>query len=255
VLLSALAQDHELERVEGRALRDALGQAHLSLELATFGSWVAITQRVGGRFRAGLRSDDPDERARVRGLFADPPAPVLDMLLSTDLTHLLAAVNTRRNSWRGHSGAAGQSRLAEQVDQMTAQVTELRQIMGSLWQDYPLVRAGALRKHGDTYQQTVELMLGATTPFRTEQVDGVGAGMDDGQLYLYSRPSRRAIPLVPLVQLRASPGSAEYACYFFNRLDGPHARMVSYHFEKQEELVEPADTIRGFLAGLQDPPD
>ena len=60
--------------------------------------------------------------------------------------------------------------------------------------------------------------------------------MDVERIYLASGRAARALKLLPLVQIGASPRSAKNACYFFNRLDRDGARFVSYHYADKPEL-------------------
>jgi hypothetical protein len=42
-----------------------------------------------------------------------------------------------------------------------------------------------------------------------------------------------------------SPRTEENACYFFNRMQGDQCRFISYHFEKDSDLVDAfADTAK-----------
>jgi hypothetical protein len=40
------------------------------------------------------------------------------------------------------------------------------------------------------------------------------------------------------------------ACYFYNRLDGPQVRWVSYHFHAEPELLLPDEDVVELLAIL-----
>ena len=48
----------------------------------------------------------------------------------------------------------------------------------------------------------------------------------------------RPLQLLHLLLLRPSPDESRYAAYFYNRLDGPDVRMVSYHQAERSELSQ-----------------
>ena len=72
--------------------------------------------------------------------------------------------------------------------------------------------------------------------------------LDVERLYLSKKDSQRALQLLPLIQVGASPKSAKNACYFFSRLERDGARFISYHFTDRPELTgqfpDTAETIK-----------
>jgi hypothetical protein len=89
--------------------------------------------------------------------------------------------------------------------------------------------------------------MGSNSEFLKE-TRSMGTWLDVERLYLSTKESRRALKLLPLVQVGPSPQSAKNACYFFNRMERDGARFVSYHFTDQPELTgkfdEATETIK-----------
>ncbi|MCA0180983.1 MAG: SAM-dependent methyltransferase [Actinobacteria bacterium] len=236
VLLSALRQDSDLAEVEGAGLRRALDKQGLSLERASFGTWVLVIQRLSARFRE-LLSDNADDRARVSQMFGGAPPAAIDAIIQPECVQLLSDVNAKRNQWMGHSGAASESALQTQIDYLTSALEQLRSLVGEAWTRLPLVRAGKASSRRGELLQEVELVMGTNVPFRPDSFT-VGAIMDEGELYLATDGCAQPVPLSQLIVLRSAPASDRFACYFFNRADAAEVRMVSYQTTDTGEITE-----------------
>lgn len=189
-----------------------------------------------------LSSNDQDEQARLRQLFGGAGSGVIEALLNPTGIALLREVNSRRNVWAGHAGAASESTLQSQVDQLISMTEDLRSVVGSAWTGLPLVRAGAARRKSGEYIQEVELVMGTNTPFKPASLR-VGEIMEEGELYLATDGCAEPVPLSHLVVLRSSPPDQLYACYFFNRASNHRARLVSYQMTEAGEIEEPLDDL------------
>jgi type I restriction enzyme M protein len=74
--------------------------------------------------------------------------------------------------------------------------------------------------------------------------------MTTGQLYLVTEGAQRGLRIEPFVQLRSSPATAQFTCYFYNRLEGEEARLVSYHLGSDSELRERSPSLWTLVAGF-----
>ena len=249
VLLSALNQDQSLRESEMASIRTTLADQGLTMQRATLGVWQTLTQRLGSRFRSMITSDDQDERARVEALFAGAPADLVAALCSKDLANLLSTVIKRRNDWTGHGGASSDHVLAEQNRWLIEQIDTLRTLISGAWADAPLVRAGSASYEDGVFVHDVERVMGLSTPFLKQQVT-VADAMTKGQLYIVTNGAQRGLRIEPFVQLRESPITAQYACYFYNRLEGKNARLVSYHVGADGEVLEPSAGLSTLVAGF-----
>ena len=91
--------------------------------------------------------------------------------------------------------------------------------------------------------------MGLNTPFLTQKVT-VGTPMTTGQLYVVTDGAQRGLEIEPFVQLRSSPENAQFTCYFYNRLEGEEARLVSYHLGSEGELRERLPGLLTLVAGF-----
>lgn len=249
VLLSALDQDQSLRESEMASIRTTLADQGLTMQRATLGVWQVLTQRLGSRFRAMISSDDQDEPARVEALFAGAPDDLVAALCGKDHANLLSAVIKRRNDWNAHGGASSDHVLAEQNRWLVEQIDTLRTFVNGAWADAPLVRAGSASYEDGVFVHDVERVMGLNTPFLKQQIT-VADPMTRGQLYIVTDGAQRGLRIEPFVQLRESPATAQYACYFYNRLEGENARLVSYHVGADGEVLEPSPGLTTLVAAF-----
>jgi type I restriction enzyme M protein len=248
VLMSALAQDPVLKEDELPRLRQALAQAGLDMTRATFGSWSLIVQRLSNRFRARMRDGNADDRAAVLETFGGVSPGTLERILDAKIVDLITDANSRRNAWTGHSGSISDAEMTNQTAYLTDRMEELRELIGGAWRELLCVRAGDAYMKGGQVVQKVELVLGASAPFRQAELT-VGAMMERDELYLCGDGAAQPLRLQHFVVLRSTPGNARYTSYFYNRRDGNEVRLVTYQLaetsEVTEDVAEFADAIDG----------
>jgi type I restriction enzyme M protein len=249
VLLSASRTDlrHSGE-VEG-AIGETLRQQNLGIERASFGTWVIIIERVSKEFRRALEAGDADEIARVRRSFADLGQGGIERLVSKDLVKKVNEVNAKRNRWLGHTGYTSDEEWGAQVLSLVSDLSELRLILGDVWAQLLLVRAGSSKLRRDGRIQTAEVAVGTRSPFKSRDFV-VGDEMIDGDLYLVKDGSQSPLPLGRFVQLRAAPRDAQYMTYFYNSTEGTNVRMVSYQNGPESEIHDDAESFRSAFGGL-----
>ena len=120
---------------------------------------------------------------------------------------------------------------------------ELRQVLGDVWTQLTLVRAGSVERGHDGYIQTAEVALGTKSPFR-KNTYGVGDPMVAGDLYLVRDGSESPLQMLQFVQLRSAPRDAQYTTYFYNRTEREHVRLVSYQHGSERDLQESVTSFR-----------
>lgn len=249
VLLSASRTDPGNSSEVEAAIRQTLHDQHLGIEHATFGTWVIIIERVTKELRRALEAGDADETARVRRAFGGLSQAGIERLISKQLVKKFSEVNTKRNRWLGHTGYTSNDEWKRQVVSLEADLSELRQILGSVWTQLLLVRAGGSELRRDGRMQTAEVAIGTRSPFKTKGFR-VGEEMIHGDLYLVRQGSQSPLRLGQFVQLRAAPRDAQYTTYFYNRTDGASVHMVSYQHGPESEIQDDVEDFRSEFGGL-----
>ena len=249
VLLSALrcvSDDGAAERDINRTLRGSGG-----MERATFNTWVVIAEKASKELRDSLERNDPDEVARVRRAFADLDRSAIERLISKNVIQKFVEARDHRNRWDGHTGRTPDAVLREQIATLEADLAHLRQLLGNVWTQLLLVRAGTVKLMDTGAVHTVELAIGTRAPFRKQEI-AVGDGMTYGELYLVREGAQSPLRLPRFVQLRESPRDAQFTTYFYSQTEGDHVRMVSYQFGSDGDLQDDLESFRGDLGGLME---
>ena len=242
VLLAASRSDPEGSRQIEAMIGQTLKEHNLGIERASFGTWIVIIERISKEFRSLFERDDPDEVARVRRAFGDLGRSGIERLVSKDIVKKFNEVNTKRNRWLGHTGFTPVEKRETRVVSLVSDLTDLRQLLGNVWAQLSLVRAGRGGRGHDGYIQSAEVAVGTRSPFNTQDFR-VGVDMMEGELYLVRDGSQSPLPLGQFVQLRAAPSNAQYTTYFYNRTEGSNVRMVSYQYGPHSEIQ---DDVVGF---------
>jgi type I restriction enzyme M protein len=249
VLLSASRTDPANSSEVEAGIRQTLQNQHLGIERASFGTWVIIIERVTKELRLALEAGDADEVARVRRAFGGLSQSGIERLTSKKLVKKFNEVNTKRNRWLGHTGYTSTDEWRRQVISLESDLSELRRILGDVWAQLLLVRAGSSRLRSDGRVQTAEVAVGTRSPFRIKDFS-VGTEMIDGDLYLVREGSESPLRLGQFVQLRAAPRDAQYTTYFYNRTEGASVRMVTYQHGPESEIHDDVEGFRSVFGGL-----
>ncbi|WP_167582050.1 N-6 DNA methylase [Kineococcus rubinsiae] len=249
VLLSASRSDPGSGSETDIAIRQTLKENHLSIERASFGTWVVIVEKTSKNLRSALENGDADDVARVRRAFADLGRAGIERLISKEVVKKFNELNGKRNRWSGHTGYTSEQALRTQVDSLVSDLRELRGLLGNVWSQLVLVRPGSAKRRRDGLVQTAEVAVGTRTPFATRDFT-VGEHMFDDELYLVRDGSQSPLRLGHFIQLRAAPSSAQFTTYFYNRTEGTSVRMVSYQYGLESELQDDVESLRADFGEL-----
>jgi hypothetical protein len=243
VLLSAARCDPGSSSEIEATIRRTLREQNLGIERASFGTWVVIAEKTSKELRRMLESNDTDNIALIRNAFAGLSQLGIERLVSKDVVAKFNEINTKRNRWSGHTGYTSEDEWQTQVASFVSELTNLRQLLGDVWSQLLLVRAGSAKRTRDGYVQKAEVAVGTRSPFRTQDFS-VGEAMIDGELYLVRDGSESPLRLGQFVQLQAAPRNAQYTTYFYNRTEGASVRMVSYQHGPASEIQTDVDNFR-----------
>jgi type I restriction enzyme M protein len=249
VLLSASRSDPGSSAETEAAIRRTLADKGIGIERASFGTWTVIVENTSKHLRRTLESGDSDDLARVRASFAGLSGTAIERLISMPVVKKFQEANNKRNRWRGHGGHASESERRAQIDSLVSDLRELRPLLGNVWAQLILVRAGSARRERDGFIQSAEVAVGTRSPFAWRDFR-VGDAMLDGELYLLRDGSQAPLRLGQFVQLRAAPSNAQYTSYFYNRTEGSSIRLVSYQYGPESEVGDDAERFRDEFGAL-----
>jgi len=67
--------------------------------------------------------------------------------------------------------------------------------------------------------------------------------MDKSKMYALHFQQQHPVELLPFVRLMEGPKTQANAVYFYNRMLGNEVRWVSYHFDKESEIISPDNAV------------
>ncbi len=203
------------------------------------------------KFGRTLLNGDDDGKAALSVGFGTRDEEILNSLFASEIIEQLQNANNIRNRTVGHGGIVGQEEAKNRRVLLESSLAVVRGSIGDIWQRYALLRAGAARIRNGLYEYEAENVMGRSTPFKKVQVTTRNP-VDYGRLFIFAYDSNTAVPLAPLVVIGPPPENAQNACYFYNRMDGAKVRFVSYHFDKQAEILQSGPEITESLKRLME---
>lgn len=241
ILLSAFSSNEPFFASRKQKLIDSMKKQNLSFQRATFGTWKFVIEHLGKQTRELLseKGKSPEncknDRSLCADMFSDSSLVLPESLSRKELASIISATNKMRNDWTGHGGVVGQDEAQLRNEQLLGEVQKLREVTAETWAETQLVHARLCRPLRGVFENEVSILMGSNNEF-VKETRSMATWLDVERLYLSNKNLRRALKLLPLVQVGPSPESAKNACYFFNRVEPDGARFVSYHFAEKPEL-------------------
>lgn len=236
ILLSAFSSNQEVFTTHKQKLLDNAQKYHISFQHATFGTWKMFVDYFGKQIRDML-SDIRDTGGALSTMFASPSLELPKMLSDMKFSDLLSQANQMRNNWAGHSGYVGIEESLLRNEELIGKLQELREIMGGIWNQTQLIKADYCKLHSGIFLHEVAIMMGSHSEFLKEERE-MSECLDINRLYIANKDGKRALKILPLVEIEAPPQSVKNACYFFNRTEKDGIRYIAYHFSDKPERVE-----------------
>jgi hypothetical protein len=219
----------------------------LTLQRATFGTWVELSERLAATGRQ-LLAGYGDEADFYLGLFSASDTGLIEALNNRDLDRILRHALQRRNDFE-HGGVVGPRQQTERLKDLEELLARTRRLFGWSFETWTLLRPGSMTLAHGEFDVTATILTGTNAAFRKKHVQ-LSYPLDAEFLYLLNAGSSQALALVPLIRFIPDRNTGEDACYFYNRLEGEQVRWVSYHYRGEpERILSDADVVK-FLSSL-----
>lgn len=186
--------------------------------------------------------DDKDKREICRGLFGNPSTEFLNMITDKGLFAVLKEVNDYRDQWKGHSGALSDQEHEQHLRLLESKLSETRKIIQDKWESILLLSPMGSEYSEGIFEYQVKALVGTRTPFKQVIVRTL-TPMDKSKMYVLHPQQQYPVELLPFIRLMESPKTQANAVYFYNRMQGNEVRWVSYHFDKESEIIRPDSAV------------
>lgn len=219
-------------------------------EKATFGNWQHLYAVLRKNISKLLNSNQKGDKEVIENLFANANADFFELITSKDLTRIFDQVVTIRNSYKGHGGITSEARNKEVLIQLEKKFDSIKDIIVRAFRNINLFTVVPKTMDWDEeenlFETTCKILKGTRSKFKQEEIRTSGK-LASGKLYLLPENQFTPIELLPFVQMREAPLTQQNACYFYNRIEGDKVRLVSYHYDKEEEVFIERENMASFI--------
>jgi hypothetical protein len=237
LMMSAFHSDQQFFQAHKREWFEGGKDNPHSLARSAFGEWVVRCQHMAKTTRQLLSSQEKGDQDRCVALYKVSDREKISTIADKNLYAVLEKTSRYRNDWKGHSGIIAKKEHDHRLTLLQEELTRLRTIIGTVFEDWWLVRPGSNVYTAGLYHYDVNKLMGSHQIFREEKVE-TSTAMDANELFFFDITSRQPLQLLHFFRMLPVPESEDIACYFFNRLDKKDVRWVSYHFEGKAERTE-----------------
>lgn len=234
LMLSALVQDKEFYKAESHKWIDKDEKFQNWYLRATFGNWKTLTSRLSKAIREYLSDDDNKEYCK--SLFGNPTEAFLSMITSKGIVNVLTDVVNLRNKWKGHGGITSEEENNQRVLTLEQQLNEFRKHIADAFEDTRMLSPTTSSFEDGIFTFNAKELIGARTPFNEVTIKSL-IPLDRKKLYLCNSEQTKPLELLPFIKFV----EASDAIYFYTSIESKDVRWVSYHFDKEAELKQPAD--------------
>jgi len=234
LMLSALVQDKEFYKEESHKWIGKDEKFQNWYLRATFGNWNNLTSNLSKAIRAYLV--EKDKKDYCKNLFGSPSDAFLSMITSKGIVNVLFEVANLRNKWKGHGGITSEEENIHRVLTLEQQLNEFRKYVADAFEDIRLLSPTTSWMEDGVFTFNAKELIGARTPFNEITINSL-IPLDRKKLYLCNSQQTKPLELLPFIKFV----EASDAIYFYTSIESKDVRSVSYHFDKEAEINQPAD--------------
>ena len=234
IMLSALVQDKEFYKQECHKWIDTDERFKDWYFMSTFGSWNILTARLSKATREYIA--DKDKQDICKSFYGNPNSSFLSMLTSKGIINILNAVCELRNKWKGHGGITSEDENKQRVTTLEQQLNELRKFITDGFEETRMLSPTTSSYEDGVFTFNAKELVGARTPFNEISIKSL-IPLDKKKLYLAHSNQNKPVELLPFIKFV----EASDAVYFYTSIESRNVRWVSYHFDKDPEITQPAD--------------
>ena len=234
LILSALVQDKEFYKEESSKWIGKDEKFQNWYLRATFGNWNNLTSNLSKAIRTYLTENE--KKDYCKNLFGNPSEASLSMITSKGIVNVLFEVANLRNKWKGHGGITSEEENNQRVLTLEQQLNEFRKYIADAFEDTRMLSPTTSIFEDGVFTFNAKELIGARTPFNEITIKSL-IPLDRKKLYLSNSQQTKPLELLPFIKFI----EASDAIYFYTSIESKDVRWVSYHFDKEAELKQPAD--------------
>ena len=220
-----------------------------SLAKSSFGEWVVRCKRLAHTTRQLLSA--PDTREFCLNLYKTHDTDKIEAITSKSIFAILEKVGYYRNDWKGHPGITSPKEHERRLTLLQEELTRLRGILGSVFEDWWLIRSRPKAYTRGMHSYQTEKLMGSHQVFKQVELE-TSALMDSNELYFFETATGQPLQAVHFFRMMSSPETEEIACYFLSRVEKEGVRFVSYHYEGKADRIEPDPSVLKLIEEVEE---
>lgn len=234
IMLSAFVQDMEFYKQECNRWLDKDIKFKDWYLNANFGSWNILTSRLSKAIRTFHSNKEKSELCE--SLLGNPPEGFFTMITNKGIVNVLLDTAELRNKWKGHGGISSEEDDRRKFVTLEERLNEIRKFLADGFEDTRILSPSTNEYEAGVYTYKAKELVGARTPFHEIIIKSL-IPLDRKKLYLSHSGQNRPIELLPFIKFNET----SEACYFYTSIESKNVRWISYHFDKDPEIIQPAD--------------
>ncbi len=171
LMTSAFHSDQQFFQAHKREWFEAGKDNPHSLARSAFGEWVVRCQRLAKTTLQMLSSGEHYDQNRCLSLYRVSDREKIGAIANKNLYAVLEKASRYRNNWKGHSGIIAKKEHDHRLTLLQEELTRLRAIIGTVFEDWWLVRPGSNVYTAGLYYYEVSKLMGSHQIFREEKVE------------------------------------------------------------------------------------
>ena len=246
VMFSALKNDEVLfEKQRTSWIKDKLADR---LKMSSFGIWGILGEQLAKITRRELSSKD--SRDRCLRMYRVKRSDFLDTITNKKIYEIISTTAGYRNNWKGHGGIVGEKEQKNRQTLLENELSKIREIISDCFEDSIFLRPKDNTYSKGVYNYVIMSLMGSHTTFKEEEIRTI-IPLDISKNYILFEDNPEPLELIPFVKFMSTPESEETACYFYNRIEKNKIRWVSYHFEKESEIMSEDKALTAFISNFE----
>lgn len=217
---------------------------------SSFGGWQNLFSTLASKIRVFYNNNGLEDKAFIKSLFSSANEDFFGMITSKKMTRVFIEVLKLRNNFKGHGGIMSDQKTDQILSQLETNFYEIKPLINDGFNNVKLIKAVpksmSWNDEDNIYLTTCSLLKGTRSKFNQIEVQ-TNIPISENNLYLLPANQFKPIKMLPFVQMRQAPRTEHNACYFYNRIEGDKVRLVSYHYDKEEEVYIDLSNISSFL--------
>lgn len=247
VMLSAVYSDKDFFIKNKQSLFETRNLSD-TIKRSTFGTWVTLGQKLSKITRNMLTSSEDIQICL--SMYGTESLEFVSAISNTSLFSTLDIARKYRNDF-AHGGIVNLLENKRKLSSLESELSRLRQQFATIFDDHILIKAVRNQYKEGLYINKISRITGSRQMFADNELVTT-IPLDSNKLYFGSVSTKKPLEILPLINLISVAQINEYAFYFYNKVDKNQVKWITFHYEKQPEILNDDTALIKLLDFFED---